>query len=237
MPIITIGSNKGGAGKSTLISNFTVMRRRTGVATVLIDGDPRASVSQWGMQREVRRVEPFIDVRFSHSWRTMDGFDKAMFDNRINKISGFCDTVFIDTPGNNDIGLIASISLSDLWVIPLRPSNFDIWGFSRDMGGDDMGMIELARVNNPKLKVLIVINGVASLQSVRKRELENVHDTLSHYAGFDVAENYITTCAVFNSAVAEGKAVVEMDSVSKSVVSAKKELIAVYNEIFSRLGE
>lgn len=223
MSIITIGCSKGGAGKSTKATNLAVIRKLAGDDVLLMDGDPQQSVSLWETIREQNAVEPFIQV----NQRVGDGFAKS-----VKETAARYGTTFIDVPGNNSIELRSAMAISNLLVMPLRPSNFDTWVFA-----SDMQLLEHARVNNPYLKVLIVMNGLSSQPGVRNREIQNLKDVLANYSGFDIAESYLCNRGVFNKAVAEGKGVIEIEEKSNSVENAKFELMAVYKEIFRYLGE
>lgn len=223
MSIITIGCSKGGAGKSTQATNLAVIRKLAGDDVLLMDGDPQQSVSLWETVREQNGVEPFIQV----NQRVGDGFAKS-----VKETAARYGTTFIDVPGNNSIELRSAMAISNLLVMPLRPSNFDTWVFA-----SDMQLLEHARVNNPGLKVLIVMNGLSSQPNVRNREIQNLREVLENYSGFDIAESYICNRGVFNKAVAEGKGVIEIDDRSNSVENAKLELMNVYKEIFRHLEE
>lgn len=221
MAIVTIGSSKGGAGKSTQVTNLAVIRKLAGDDVLLMDGDTQQSCSLWETVREANKVSPSIQV----NQRVGEGFAKS-----VKETASRYGTTFIDVPGNNAIELRSAMAISNLLVIPLRPSNFDTWVFA-----SDMQLVEHARVNNPDLMVLIVMNGLSAQPNVRNREIRDMRDVLSNYSGFDVADAYICNRSAFNKAIAEGKGVIELEDNSPSTENAKTELMAVYNEIFTYL--
>ena len=52
MKIISVVSQKGGAGKTTIATNLAVLAERAGHPTVLLDLDPQATAAKWGDKRD-----------------------------------------------------------------------------------------------------------------------------------------------------------------------------------------
>ena len=49
MKVLSIVSQKGGTGKTTLATHLSVEAERNGHTTALIDLDPQASAAKWGI--------------------------------------------------------------------------------------------------------------------------------------------------------------------------------------------
>ena len=49
MKVLSIVSQKGGTGKTTLATHLSVEAERNGQTTALIDLDPQASAAKWGI--------------------------------------------------------------------------------------------------------------------------------------------------------------------------------------------
>ena len=49
MKVLSIVSQKGGTGKTTLATHLSVESERNGQTTALIDLDPQASAAKWGI--------------------------------------------------------------------------------------------------------------------------------------------------------------------------------------------
>ncbi len=115
MRIITITSQKGGSGKTTISGHMAVEAERAGAGPVaLIDTDPQASLADWWNEREA--VEPaFVQT-------TTAGLDE---DLQLLREAGF-KLVFIDTPPAITRSNQVAIAKSDLVVIPTRPSPHDL---------------------------------------------------------------------------------------------------------------
>lgn len=115
MPL-TIGAvnPKGGTGKTTIAIHLAVTSHRSGYPTKLLDADPQGSALDW-------------------SKRTPDGYDGPPVehvrtdDSLAPHISG-ADVVLIDSPARLDERTGAVLSVSDVALVPVRPSGLDLWG-------------------------------------------------------------------------------------------------------------
>ena len=61
MKVLSIVSQKGGTGKTTLATHLSVEAERNGHTIALIDLDPQASAAKWGDHREA-------DLNISVTW-------------------------------------------------------------------------------------------------------------------------------------------------------------------------
>jgi chromosome partitioning protein len=119
MKIITLLSQKGGTGKTTIAAALSVEAEKNSVQTLVIDIDPQASITKWGDRREAET--PFVvsaqAERLEHllSEAQKSGADLAV----------------IDTPGKSgDAAALKAARLSDFVLIPTRPSAHDIQAIS-----------------------------------------------------------------------------------------------------------
>ena len=117
MKIITIASQKGGAGKTTLATNLAIASSKSNKTTLLIDTDFRQRNSlNWFQKREEQDNPLVIEA----------GDQKTLF-NIINlaKEKGV-DRVFIDTKGSDEQLVNDAISQSDYCLITCGPGGFDV---------------------------------------------------------------------------------------------------------------
>ena len=103
MKVISFVSQKGGAGKTTLVINCAVAASSVGNRVLILDVDKQKSAEIWYQKREVQ--EPILVVAGPSS--LANAIDKAR-NVGIN-------TVFIDTPGHDSPGTADAIKVSDLW--------------------------------------------------------------------------------------------------------------------------
>jgi chromosome partitioning protein len=115
MEILTIASQKGGAGKTTLTAHLAVEaeRRRQG-PVVVVDTDPQGSLADWWNQRRVETPR-FAAVEVSR-------LTGAMGELRDQGVG----LVIIDTPPAFLPIIRATIQVADLVLIPARPSPHDL---------------------------------------------------------------------------------------------------------------
>jgi chromosome partitioning protein len=115
MEILTIASQKGGAGKTTLTAHLAVEaeRRRQG-PVVVIDTDPQGSLADWWNQRRAETPR-FAAVEVSRLASAMD----ELRGQRVG-------LVIIDTPPAFLPIIRATIQVADLVLVPARPSPHDL---------------------------------------------------------------------------------------------------------------
>jgi chromosome partitioning protein len=114
MRMLTIASQKGGAGKTTLAAHLAVEAERTGAGPVaVVDTDPQGSLAAWWNAREAP-TPLFASVeiaRLPEHLRTLARRQMQL--------------VVIDTPALTDM-IQAAIAVTDLVLIPARPSPHDL---------------------------------------------------------------------------------------------------------------
>lgn len=113
MRTLTISSQKGGAGKTTLAVHLAVAAQQAGFRVAIIDLDPQANARKWGDRRE---IEP--QVISDHAERL--GSLKQMAED------GGADLLIIDTAPNADRPSLLAAKAADFILIPCRPAIFDI---------------------------------------------------------------------------------------------------------------
>ncbi len=114
MKVITLASQKGGCGKSSLAISCAVLAARNAQRVLLIDADPQRTAIQWctdrnGSPPEVREI-PGADLEKRLSLIARERFD----------------FVIIDTPGQDHSLVATAIRNSAFTLIPCRPTTPDI---------------------------------------------------------------------------------------------------------------
>lgn len=113
MKIISLLSQKGGAGKTVLSVNLAAYANSKGLSVAIADIDPQASSCVWGDARE----EDNISIVSCQASR-LNPVIKAARDE--------CDLLIIDTSPNSESATLAAAKVSDFGIIPCRPSLQDI---------------------------------------------------------------------------------------------------------------
>ena len=105
MKVVSLVTQKGGSGKSTLCVSLAVAAQEAGHGVCIVEMDKQATVSQWATARQ-RKPPAVGQVKVED------------LDGAISRLGGAgCDYVFVDTPGVDSPGVNAVIGVSDLCLI------------------------------------------------------------------------------------------------------------------------
>ena len=114
MPVLTVASPKGGAGKSTASVILATEFAHAGAGVVLLDCDPNRSISIWSGRRALPpRITVKSDVGESEIVRTIKQLDA---DGRV---------VIVDLEGVASRLVSRAISQADLVTTPMRATTLD----------------------------------------------------------------------------------------------------------------
>lgn len=127
MHIIVAASQKGGAGKTTLIRSLAVATQQTFGATAVLDTDPQGSLTSWWNRREAQ--EPAL-VKIAPSDFVASAAKLA---------AAGIEYLFVDTPPSVHPEIGGLLARASLAVVPVRPSPDDL-----DAVGDTLALIEEA---------------------------------------------------------------------------------------------
>ena len=114
MKIISVLSQKGGAGKTTLVVHLAVAASLDGKSTAVIDLDAQANAAEWGDSREADNPA----VTSAQAARLPKILEAAL--------DAEADVVIIDTPARSESTALAAAKCADLVLSPCRPSVFDL---------------------------------------------------------------------------------------------------------------
>lgn len=189
MRVLAFTSQKGGSGKTTLSGHIAVQAELSGAGpVVLVDTDPQGSLTEWWNEREAA-TPAFAQTNIS---RLLTDLDEL-------RAQGFKLAV-IDTPPAITLAIQSVIAVSDMIVIPTRPSPHDL----RAAGGT----VELAdRTDKP---FMFVINGATP----RARITSDAAIALSQHG--TVAPITLHHRTEYASAMIDGRTVMEVNPNGKS---------------------
>jgi chromosome partitioning protein len=113
--IITVATMKGGSGKSTVASCLAVHWHLQGRRCTIIDADPQRSIARLAARE--RALGGVIVVEDASE-------DAGKTARRLAIVGG--GPVIIDTPGFRSEATLASLAATDLLLVPVKPSPFDV---------------------------------------------------------------------------------------------------------------
>ncbi len=210
--IILSGGIKGGAGKSTIATNLTIMRALAGRDVLLIDADTQASSTNFTKLR----YQELGDAGYTCT--KLDG-RAVLTDGK--RLAEKYDDLVIDAGGRDTTSQRAALLLADKIVIPFVPRSFDVWTLK-----EVAEMIEEARVMNPNLVAYSFINKADSAGSENEDAAEYIQETET----IKFIDTPLGYRKVFGKAVAQGLAVVEY---TPKDIKATSEFNNFYNMVFS----
>ncbi|MEZ6117763.1 MAG: ParA family partition ATPase [Pirellulaceae bacterium] len=180
-------NQKGGVGKTTLAVHIADALARRKKKVLLVDADPQGSALDWAASRE---GEPLFPVA---------GLPKASIHKELPSLAKGYDMVIIDGPPRVYDVARSAIMASDLVLIPVQPSPYDVWAAK-----EIVDLIHEAIVYKPTLKAAFVINR----KIVNTALGRDVSDALSEYP-IPVMETAICQRVALAESAAQGQTVFE----------------------------
>ena len=149
MPVIALLNQKGGVGKTTL-SVHLATALATGAESerhkvLLIDADPQGSALDWAAQRTAPARFPVI------------GLPKPTLHREMPSLSQGYEWVIIDGPPRVGDLARSAIAASDLIIIPVQPSPYDVWAAQ-----DIVDILNECLIHKPQLQSRFLINRLFS---------------------------------------------------------------------------
>lgn len=214
MQVISILNQKGGVGKTTLAVNLAAYlagEHQKTAEVVLVDADPQGSALDWYGARGERPAS-----------FTVVGYPKANLHMTVSEIGKHSDFVVIDgAPRVTDLSRSA-IMASDLIIIPVQPSPYDIWASS-----DIIKLIREAQIYKPGIKTAMLISRRIANTAIGR----DVEQALGCF-DVPVLASKISQRVIYAESASAGLSVFEQNSRS----AAASEIRDVAEEILSMLG-
>ncbi|CAM4401745.1 MAG: hypothetical protein LEGION0398_MBIBDBAK_00251 [Legionellaceae bacterium] len=210
--IILIGGQKGGTGKTTLSTNMSILRASLGKDVLLTETDNQGSAIYWYGTREESNLP--IKISFTQI------FGKG-FTSQIKDFSRRFDDLIIDAAGRDSFELREALTLADIFIIPVTPSQYDIW----TLGLMD-NLVDKALTYNPKLKAYVVLNRVPTNPNMK--EEDDSRNAVLGLENIKLANNIIRDRVIFRKVVPLGKGIMELNPFDNKAIQELKDL---HNEI------
>jgi chromosome partitioning protein len=204
MKVLAIVNQKGGVGKTTIAINLAYGIAVKWYKVLLIDSDPQGSVKQW---QRIAGERAFDVIHYPEQTLYRD----------IEELSQGFQYVIIDGPPGKESVTKSILTISDMVIIPVRPSILDLWS-----AGELIEIVKEARKVNPKLTGKLLVSQKATGTRIGKE----ARDSLTGY-GLDIFKTEINNRIAYAEAMINGQSVMEYSPRSE----ASNEIASLTDEI------
>ncbi|WP_336490771.1 AAA family ATPase [Methylobacterium nigriterrae] len=194
MRTITLVTQKGGTGKTTLAASLAVAAAQAGETVIALDLDPQGSLAAWGDSRSAETLA--VDRLSSDRLGQLPAILAAL------KGKGFTVAV-LDTPGAASTGVNLAMQAADLALIPARPSRLDLQA--------TIPTVEALMRLEMRERFAFVLNQCPAIRSSRALEAANGLSSVGV-----LAEPSVTQRVDHQDALATGQGVTEYASGGKA---------------------
>ncbi len=206
--ITVIGNLKGGSGKSTLAFNLGVWLAVHSESVVAYDLDPQRTLSDVA---EVRREEDYRPVLKVHEVNAVNP----------DQLKALEMEVLVDVGAANIAAMQEAIGVADRVVIPVPPSQADVWATQRFLRIVRDSVDDLAT-----LEVVGFVNRADTHHAVR--ESDETEEALGMLSGMRVLTHRLKNRTVYRRSMSEGLTVFEMSPKSKAAAEFQLFAEALY---------
>jgi chromosome partitioning protein len=203
-------NQKGGVGKTTLAVNIAASLSRSS-RVLLIDADPQGSALDCAAARQGDPLFPIV------------GLPKPTLHRDIDQIGAGYDHIIIDGPPRVTELARSAIMASDLVLIPVQPSPYDVWA-----ADEVVKLLDDARIYKPTLHSAFVVNR----KIVNTALGRDVRDALAAYSvpALDAA---VCQRIVFAESAAQGLAAFEVEpdgTAAREIEALREEIMQKYSK-------
>ena len=202
--LTVVGNLKGGTGKSTVAFNLAVWLAYDKDGVIAFDLDPQCTLLDVSEVREEDGYEPTFQVSTD-----LDALE-ALANDKKNKMP-----IIVDMSASNMPAMEKAISLADRVLIPVQPSQADIWSTQRFLK-----IVNNAIDKDRNTEVLGFINRADTHIGVRETgEAEQALQMLQGIKAMDIRLHQRTA---YRRSFSEGLGVFELDPMGKASKEMKK---------------
>lgn len=211
--ITMIGSLKGGSGKSTVTFNLAIWLALAGSDVAVVDADPQATLTD------------VLQVRGEEGYKpTVQREAAALLHAGGEGLSGH-DQLLVDVGTASMDNLRQAISIADRILVPVPPSQADIWSTQRFL------RFVAANAGDRNVEVLGFINRADTHHAIR--ESDEAAAALISLPGIEFLKPRLAQRTAYRRSFSEGLAVFEQQPRSKGAAEWNALAAALYPQLLS----
>ncbi|MCY4233605.1 MAG: ParA family protein [Bacteroidetes bacterium] len=218
MAIISVLNAKGGVGKTTLATNLVGAMLDRGLRVLLIDADPQRSSADWSYVRSVEHEKEALDIQERTTPSRLNGLGKAPPTH---------DHIIIDCAAKFDRMIMASVKISELVIVPVRPTALDMWAVRPVVNV----IREQQEWMHKAFRGIRTLECAACFTQVGPNvDVSGPRDFLENQLNMQVLNTKIHMRMAYPLAIQEGKSVMEYEpggEASKEILSLTQEILNI----------
>lgn len=195
--ITVIANLKGGSGKSTVVFNLAMWLQSKAQPVVTYDLDPQSTLSDVG---EVRREEGYIPPLQVYS-------AEGVLQDQLKYHPG---EVLVDVGAANMEGMKAALSVAHTVLIPVPPSQPDVWATQKFLKIVEEVIVEA----ESRPAITAFVNRADTHRAVR--ESDETEEALHMLPGIEVIPTRLCQRTIYRRSLSEGLGVFELSRSSKA---------------------
>lgn len=207
--VISILNQKGGVGKTTLAVHIATALARRSRSVLLLDADPQGSALDWAAARHGDPLFPVV------------GLPKPSIHKELPTLAKDYEMVIVDGPPRVYDVARSAIMASDLVLVPVQPSPYDVWAAK-----EIIDLLNEASVYKPSIQKAFLINRKIVNTAIGR----DVIQALSEYP-LPVLAATVCQRVAFAESATQGRTVYELDP----DMLASQEITALADEVLRML--
>jgi chromosome partitioning protein len=203
--VISFLNQKGGVGKTTLAVHTAAALARE-FRVLLVDADPQGSSLDWAASRAERLqdAEPVFPVI---------GLPKGVIHKELPPLARDYEFVVIDGPPRVYDVARSAILASDLVVIPVQPSPYDVWAAK-----EIVDLVAEAQIFKESIQAVFVISRKIANTAIGRDVVEALADYPISVLGAQISQR-----VSFAESAAQGQTVLELNGEGANAATAEIE--------------
>ncbi len=177
--VVVVAQLKGGAGKSSLVTNLAAHWHAEGRRVLVVDVDPQGTAQRWAS----------VAAEAGHAAPPVVSMNAPELVRDLARIADGWDLVVVDTPPRIASAQRAAMVVADVVLLPCTPGGADLWALR-----DTIEVLNEARALRPELVAAAVLNRAsrttlaqATLAALRDAELAVLSSALGARVAFGEA--------------------------------------------------